>query len=334
VPNSDTVEIGTGAGPAQLQARPPKADGVRLVTRENGRYVDLMPSPSSSYLLPTLADCSLVRREAPTPIGSLRFYGGVIEVEETAEGWDFGRLGAQVSTENLSSVVVGSIGVWMASLLHGFGGLSSSFTRAVTSPEAIQATLMPPESVGLALVPPVVMPQLFTAPSATAAPPEPLATPKLDTSPTATENSLPEDAPVADVASRIAALSGLNDELLAELFKVERETFCRWRTGALANPRVGNRRRLGLLLMLLDDLAERQVTAKDWLLNHVTPQGLTPYQLLERGQIDEVAFLAASLGESPLDRDARVADRAEPEPLVFGDDDAWDLEPPDDGDDQ
>jgi len=333
VPNNDAVEIGSGAGPAQLQTRPLSADGVRLVTRENGRYVDLMPSPSSSYLLPTLADCSLVRREARTPIGSLRFYGGVIEVEETAEGWELGRLGSQVSPENLSSAVVGSIGAWMASLLHGFGGLSSSFTRAFTPPEAIQGALTPPESVSPALIPPVVIPHLFTAPSATTAMPEPLAAPELDTSPTATENSLAEDAPVADVASRIAALSGLNDELLAELFKVERETFCRWRTGALVNPRVGNRRRLGLLLMLLEDLAERQVTIKDWLLNHVTPKGLTPYQLLERGRIDEVTFLAASLGESPVDRDGRIADGAEPEPLVFGDDDAWELEPLDDGDD-
>ncbi|MFX4427843.1 hypothetical protein ABTA68_19650, partial [Acinetobacter baumannii] len=89
-------------------------------------------------------------------------------------------------------------------------------------------------------------------------------------------------------------------------FKIERETFCRWRSGALANPRVGNRRRLGLLLALLEEMAGREVNIKDWLLNFTTPEGLTPYQLLDRGRIDEVAYLASSVGEPGVERDARV----------------------------
>ena len=58
----DAVVMGSGLG--HVSAPVSRPEGVRVVTRENGRYVDLMPSTLSSYLLPTLADFSLVRREA------------------------------------------------------------------------------------------------------------------------------------------------------------------------------------------------------------------------------------------------------------------------------
>jgi hypothetical protein len=306
----------------------PGADGVRLVTRENGRYVDLMPSPSSSYLLPTLADCSLVRREARTPEGSLRFYGGVVEVEETAEGTDISYLAGLSSPVNFSIALVG-LGSFGAATVSSLGRLSSSFSWALAPPEAIRRVFTPPKAPSRVLIPPAVLSQALAEPSATSAPDQ-LTALERDMVSTRTETSLPQDAPVADVASRIAALSELSDELLAELFKVERETFCRWRTGTLTNPRVGNRRRLGLLLALMEDLAGRRVNIKDWLLNHVTSQGLTPYELLERGRIDEVAFLAFSIGESPGERDASVAAGYRPEPLEFGNDDVWDLQPLDD----
>ena len=59
---------------------------------------------------------------------------------------------------------------------------------------------------------------------------------------------LPPDAPVEEIALPIHQLTGLSDEELAQLFKVTRETFNRWRTGVLTNPTPGSRRRLGLLL--------------------------------------------------------------------------------------
>jgi hypothetical protein len=295
-----------GAAPAPVH----RPDGVRVVSRENrnGRYFDLMPSTLSWYLLPPLADCSLVRREARSAAGSLRFTGAEVELEEigaivTPEVWD--ALIAGVA----AGVGIGAIAQVTLELFSRLGSLRShSPIETLTASPA--ATLEMPT---------------ITAPAAAEIHTETEAR-------SSTADARPAaDAPVSDVASRIAALSGLSDELLAELFKVERETFCRWRTGALANPRVGNRRRLGLLLALLEELANRQVNIKDWLLNSVTPQRLTPYQLLDQGRINDVAFLAASVAEPhPIERDARVASRQEPEDLQFGDDDVWELAPLDD----
>jgi hypothetical protein len=295
-----------GATPAPVR----RADGIRVVSRENkdGRYFDLMPSTLSWYLLPPLADCSLVRREARSAAGCLRFTGAEVELEE---------IGAIVSPEMWHALVTGvaagvDIGAIAQVTLELFNRLGSLRSRTLTE-------------------------TLTTFPAATSEAPRSTARSaaeihtETETRAGTADGRPAADAPVSDLASRISALSGLSDELLAELFRVERETFCRWRSGALANPRVGNRRRLGLLLALLEELASRQVSIRDWLLNSVTPHGLTPYELLDQGRIDDVAFLAASVAEPhPIERDARVASREEPEDLQFGDDDVWELAPLDD----
>jgi hypothetical protein len=142
--------------------------------------------------------------------------------------------------------------------------------------------------------------------------------------------SLPADASVAEIASRIADLTELGDARLADLFNVERETFCRWRTGVLGNPRASSRRRLSLLVSLVDALAERHVRIKDWLLNQTASDGLTPYELLGQGRIDEVAYLVSASGHPPVERDDAITSRRAHEPLEFGDDDVWEPQDPDD----
>ena len=90
-----------------------------------------------------------------------------------------------------------------------------------------------------------------------------------------------------------------------------------------------------MLLSLLEELAHRQVNIKDWLLNAVIIEGLTPYELLDRGRIGDVAFAAASLGETRVvARDPRIATGMQEELLEFGDDDVWELEPPPEEDEQ
>lgn len=134
-------------------------------------------------------------------------------------------------------------------------------------------------------------------------------------------------ASVSAVASRIAELSGLSDQQLANLFKVERETYCRWRTGALTNPRSGNRQRLALLQRLMEDLAQRGIPIKDWLLNSIAEEGKTAYELLEQGRIDRVAFLSLAVGGVPSAfgaREFRSAAEAEAAgELSFEDDNEW-----------
>lgn len=303
-----------------VTARP---DGLRVVTRENGRYIDLMPSPLSSYLLPPLADSSLVRREALSPTGALRFRGDVVELVEEVDDRELNEfLSGMSETSGMAGVAgVGAIGGSFALALLAAFVAFRVLRRAV--PDRRTAIGPTPPSPDLPL------PDLSPVPATPT--PEFSASTRALTSNDVSSAPLSPDAPVFEVASRIAALSGLSDELLAELFKVERETFCRWRTGVLGNPRVGNRRRLGLVLTLLTELAEREVNIRDWLLNFTTPEGLTPYQLLDQGRLGEVAFLAASIGEGAAgQRDARVATGEDSEPLQFGDDDVWDLQTLDD----
>ncbi len=271
-------------------------DGLRMVTRENGRYIDLMPSPLSYYLLPPLADASLLRREARQGPGALRFSGDVVELSDEIHNVD--AVKSILSAVDLPTfgqgVAVGAILALVFALLTKRGAATAGVPSTTT---AAPAGLDVPHSAASTLEP------------------------------------LPPDAPVSAIATRVAELSGLSDERMADLFKVERETFWRWRNGALPNPRIGNRRRLGLLLTLFEELATRTVAVKDWLLNFVTPAGLTPYELLAQGRIDDVAYLAASLdsGVKP-DSDAVSHPGVEPEPLQFGDDDTWDYELP--GDDE
>lgn len=305
----DAVVMGSGLG--HVSAPVSRPEGVRVVTRENGRYVDLMPSTLSSYLLPTLADFSLVRREARSAGFGLLRLRDAVQFEEISGAEHISGLQGLFADVGIG---LGAIGAFTQVSLGALSqiGLGLSIGGAVTGMTITPATLAGPEM------------ELATAVIA-AGEPAGGAVEVLD-EPSVLEPLAP-DAPVAEVASRIAVLSELSDERLAELFKVERETFCRWRTGVLANPRVGNRRRLGLLLALLGDLAGRGVNIKEWLLNFATPEGLTPYQLLERGRIDDVAYLASSVGEPAVERDARVAIGEEPEPLEFGDDDVWEFEP-------
>jgi hypothetical protein len=310
VPPGELAAIGPSL--RQPLPRPLPADGIRVVTRDNGRYFDLMPSRFSSYLLPTLADCSLVRREARSAAGSLRFTGNAVELHEIADVVRLDDWRALFAGVGITIAGLGAAGSFTGDALSRLGALGS-LGRAVVHITAPPTTSMPPKALPIRRLFPSEQPTLATAQAINLAP--------------TVDAPLAADASVAEIASRITTLSDLSDDLLAELFKVERETFCRWRTGILTNPRVGNRQRLGLLLGLLQDLAGRQVNIKDWLLNFVTSQGLTPYQLLERGQIDEVAFLAASIGEPPVEPDAQVSSGEDPEPLMFGDDDVWELEP-------
>jgi len=298
--------------PARLSS--PPSEGIRVVTRDNGHYFDLMPSRLSWYLLPSLADCSLLRGEARSTAGLLRFTGGSVELEEIGdtavlETW-------RTLFENAGLLVgIRAISHYAQDFFDRLGSRPSG-GAFLTPPTASPDTVVSPGVEAAVVSVTTEELQVITPPAASATP--------------LTEPAAP-DAPVSEVASRIAALSDLGDKRLADLFKVERETFCRWRTGALTNPRVGNRRRLGLLLSLLDELAGRQANIKDWLLNSVTRQGLTPYELLEQGRIDDVAFLAASIGEGvSVDRDPRVAAGAESETLEFDNDDAWEYEYEDD----
>jgi hypothetical protein len=116
------------------------------------------------------------------------------------------------------------------------------------------------------------------------------------------------DASVAEVATRISSLSGLSDRELALVFRVTRETFQRWRTGALDNPTFANRRQLGLLLRLLHDLDLRGANTLQWLRNMTRIDDLTPYELLTRGRLDDVELLAAELGGHSNLSDAIGAD--------------------------
>ena len=145
------------------------------------------------------------------------------------------------------------------------------------------------------------------------------------------ETPVEAGASIEEIASRIYQLSDLSDEELARVFQVTRETFNRWRSGALTNPTVGSRRRAGLLLRLFEDLDTRRVTLKDWLLNTPTIDDLTPYELLVAGRLDEVAYLAAGLVE-PGVSDAKSDERLEEE-LVFGEDDRWEVVELEDADD-
>jgi hypothetical protein len=306
VPPGELVAV----GPSQRPLRPLPADGIRVVTRDNGRYFDLMPSQFSSYLLPTLADCSLVRREARSAAGSLRFTGNAVELHEIANVVRLDDWRALFAGVGITIAGLGAVGSFTGDALSRLGALGSH-GRAVVQITAPPTALTPPRAHPVQGLFPSEQPTLPAAKAISPTVAAPLAA----------------DASVAEIASRITTLSDLSDDLLAELFKVERETFCRWRTGILTNPRVGNRQRLGLLLGLLQDLAGRQVNIRDWLLNFVTSQGLTPYELLNRGHIDEVAFLATSIGEPPVEPEARVSTGEDPEPLMFGDDDVWELEP-------
>jgi hypothetical protein len=315
VPHAEALNPAPTASPAP----PPfPVDGVRVVTRDNGRHVDLMPSPSSSYLLPELANSSLVRRESRSGPGAIRFStGNVVELFDEID--DVHVLEDLLSGMNLRIVGAGAIGGFVVDALAGLltgGTISNVMVRMPMT----SARTVPRSNVA---APPPAVERLPAATAVDTVVDDPSTEP------------LAPDAPVSAIATRIAQLSGLSDDQLAELFKIHRETYCRWRTGALPNPRVSNRRRLGLLLSLLQELADNKVNIKDWILGAVIVDGLTPYELLDRGRIDDVAYAAAALGESRVvARIPRLVGHAQEEPLEFGDDDVWEIEPDDEVDEQ
>lgn len=154
---------------------------------------------------------------------------------------------------------------------------------------------------------------------------------------------LQSDASVAQMATQIRTLTQLSDGQLANLFpgQVQRETYQRWRTGHLQNPTPANRRRMGVLTRLMERLGISGIRVRDWIQNPTDVDGLSPYQLLVQGRLDEIERLAARDAPPPLPVETvssegrEVAQEAalpafvphEEEPvddLVFQDNDEWD----------
>lgn len=269
-------------------------DGVRVVTRGDGQILDVVCSPSSAYLLPDLSGFSLMKRETDIGFGHLMFSGPTVRIDEVGVFEEPSYLSKLLNPERQAALPFAAVGV-----LHRSPAISHG-----EAPPSHHAFVWEPGSGSES------------------------------TSVTSNEceverEELRADASVAQIASRLAGLSGLSDEQLARLFKVERETFLRWRTGALANPRPANRRRLGLLFRLVEDLDGRSVNIKNWMLNQVAGEGTTPYELLANGQIERVSYLAAAHG-THADRDASIVASVDREPLQFGDDDVWELPAKDD----
>lgn len=286
-----------------IEVVPPR--GVRIVSFGHGDRVEVVASPASRYLLPELASgFSLVRKETRAPGGDVIFYGGDVVIDvmgrdeadvERFQGWFESPRGELRWGDAIESDAAPAVGGFVGELSIGRGSL----------PESENAMIIDKSTSNV-----IELPAADDAPAI-----EPLS----------------PDAPVEKIASRIHQLTGLSDEELARLFKVARETFNRWRSGVLTNPTPGSRRRLGLLLRLLDDLGGRGVAIKDWLLNNPVKDGLTAYELLERGRIDEVAYLAAAIGGG---YDYQAVEEAEvEEELVFGEDDHWEVVDLQDADD-
>jgi len=280
-----------------------RRDGVRVVVRDHGKCLDVLTSPSSSYLLPDLADFSLVKGEAMhAGFGRVMLGGAAVRVDRLSDQEDVVGLKAVLAAPSVALQPLNLFGFPNSTQIDSVRAIGLMTSSAAIATSLAAHPLEPIKAMVVEEFPHTTVATVEETPSL-----EPLR----------------PDAPVADIASRIATLTDLGDEALGHLFKVERETFCRWRTGVLVNPRLGNRRRLGLLLTLLEDLAGRDVSIKDWLLNHTTVGGLTAYQLLGQGRIDDVAYLASSIGEPTTARDPRVASGQERKPLVFGEDDVW-----------
>lgn len=112
---------------------------------------------------------------------------------------------------------------------------------------------------------------------------------------------LPDDASVAQVATRLAELTGLHDRELGQLFpgQISREHFQRWRGGKSDNPTAANRRRLWFLLRLFERVAQGGVAIREWIRNPTVIEDKTPYDLLRVGRFDEAEYLAARMAPAP-----------------------------------
>ena len=264
--------------------------GLRIVSFDDRDHLEVVTSPASRYLLPGLWDFSLVRKETRAPgRNQVIFYEGDVVIDAIAQDEE-----VMARLQDWFAAPRGRL-EWRHGVESEPGELldvaESALERKVADrPSELAAPIVIEDSVA-------VVDEVSDEP-------------------------LSKDASVEAIASRIHALTDLSDEDLARLFKVTRETFNRWRSGVLTNPTAGSRRRLGLLLGLLEDLTSRDVSIKDWLLNAPVRDELTPYQLLEAGRIGDVAYLAAGLG-SERRYDYQSAGEEAEEELVFGDDARW-----------
>lgn len=282
--------------PAGGEGRHVHVDGLRVVTRNDGRCLDLVSSPSSSYLLPDLADFSLLQRRGDFD-GTLFLTIGATSV-------------GVVSTAD--SVAGQQWRKWFGGV-PGLGYDDFALDRRDLSQGAVSLPL-----IGLIGEPPSVLDAALPR-----NPEEAVVAVKLvDVTPQAERLRPSGVANVAQMAQRISKLSQLTDEQLAGIFKVERETFARWKNGALGNPRAASRRRLGLLLQLFEELATDAMPVRDWLLNKVGPDGHTPLELLELGMFDRAARMSVELVDA-TGASARLPVERE---LTFGADDEWELD--------
>src|SRR2546423_1184857 len=88
-----------------------------------------MPSALSSYLLPMLADFSLVRRETYSPAGAVRFTGDAVEVEEIGAGVDLSGLRALFAEAGAGLGSIGALTEVSLGALGRVGLLEAMLTR-------------------------------------------------------------------------------------------------------------------------------------------------------------------------------------------------------------
>jgi hypothetical protein len=117
----------------------------------------------------------------------------------------------------------------------------------------------------------------------------------------------------AEMAAQVKERSGLTDEQLGRIFPVTREQFQRWRTGREDRPSEAHIRRMAALNELLDDVATRVDSVRDWLL---IPSGdISPYDLLCQARFEEVWRLVTA-------RPSRLASQ-----LRLSEDGSWEQVP-------
>jgi len=113
---------------------------------------------------------------------------------------------------------------------------------------------------------------------------------------------------VSQQVSEIQRVTGLTDQQLAEAFPggVSRETVNRWRNRPDSNLRPDNLYRLGLLNELVERMQDVDVDAPVWLHQAIDQTGVTPFDLICRGELSVVRqgveriAVGESLAEEPL----------------------------------
>lgn len=243
---------------------------------------NIVASPTASYLLP---DMLPALEQVSFGADETRELGGVLLVGDSMI------VGRSVREDDLLEQ-------------HRWNELKDSFERMSSAVHIISARTSPVRTIARAA-------------RQVANPPKRRPRPALaETRPRALD-PLPADASIQTLATRLRELTGFSDARLADLFKVTRETYNRWRLGAMTNPTDGARRRVVTVTRLLEELESRDVSVPDWLQNPTAVDGLTPYDLIVRGRVDEAAYLAASTGE---DTSVMRRDRLDEEPFILEDD--------------